>query len=237
MLWEETQPGVEMEADSYHFSSPDVTTTSNSLNKCTAAIKEVSRNHERTFKKPKCKTKMQKEGQIIIDVKETYDHTNLNDKQEETNQLGKDAAKLPSCQSGKSESSEGAILEKRRALGSRKASKSLQVMEKCFGKKLKSTQARGGRKATSLVNEILSCDMPEAESGAQTDHGIAENASHLLFGEQKQDEDSLELEKGNGIEEFFTRVKLKDDQCEGRVRVRVGLEFLSILMQYFNNYQ
>jgi len=212
MFWEETQHEVEMGADSYQFSSPVDTTTSNSLNKCAAAVKEVSHNHKRTFKKPKCKTKMQKEEQI--DVKETHDHTKLNDKQGETNQLGKDAAKLLSCQSGKSESSEGATPEKGSALGSRKLSKRLQVMQKCFGKKSKPTQARVGRKAASLVNEVLSCDELEAENEAQTDCGIADNTSHLQFVEQKLDEDNLELEKGNGVEEFYTRVKLKDDQCE-----------------------
>ena len=219
MFWEETQHEVEMGADSYQFSSPVDTTTSNSLNKCAAAVKEVSHNHKRTFKKPKCKTKMQKEEQI--DVKETHDHTKLNDKQGETNQLGKDAAKLLSCQSGKSESSEGATPEKGSALGSRKLSKRLQVMQKCFGKKSKPTQARVGRKAASLVNEVLSCDELEAENEAQTDCGIADNTSHLQFVEQKLDEDNLELEKGNGVEEFYTRVKLKDDQCESKVELFV----------------
>lgn len=219
MFWEETQHRVEMGADSYQFSSPDDTTSYNSLNKCTAAIKEVSRNHERTFKKPKCKTKMQKEEQI--DVKETHDHTKLNDKQGETNQLEKDAAKLLSCQSGKSESSEGATLEKGSALGSRKLSKRLQVMQKCFGKTSKPTQARGGRKVTTLVNEVLSCDVLEAENEAPTGCGIADNISHLQFGEQKQDEDNWESEKGNDVEEFYTRVKLKDDQCESKVELFV----------------
>ena len=219
MFWEETQHEVEMGADSYRFSSPEDTTTSNSLNKCAAAVKEVSHNHERTFKKPKCKTKMQKEEQI--GVKETHDHTKLNDKQGETNQLGKDAAKLLSCQSGKSESSEGATLEKGSALGSRKLSKRLHVLQKCFGKKSKPTQARGGWKATSLVNEVLSGDVLEPENEAKTDCGIADNTNHLQFAEQKQDQEDLELEKGNGVEEFYTKVKLKDDQCESKVELFV----------------
>ena len=221
MFWEETQHEVEMGADSYRFSSPEDTTTSNALNKCAAAVKEVSHNHKRTFKKPRCKTKMQKEEQI--DVKETHDHTKLNDKQGETNQLGKDAAKLLSCQSDKSVSSDGATPEKVSALGSRKLSKRLQVLQKCFGKKSKPTQARGGWKATSLVNEVLSCDELEAENEAKTDCGIADNTctSHLQFAEQKQDQDDLELEKGNGVEEFYTRVKLKDDQCESKVELFV----------------
>lgn len=219
MFWEETQHEVEMGADSYRFSSPEDTTTSNSLNKCAAAVKDVSHNHKRAFKKPKCKTKRQKEEQI--DAKETHDHTKLNDKQGETNQLGKDDAKLLSCQSVKSESSEGATPEKGSALGSRKLSKRLHVMQKCFGKNSKPTQARGGWKATSLVNEVLTCDELEPENEAQTDCGVEDNTSHLQFAEQKQDEDDLELEKGNGVEEIYTRVKLKDDQCESKVELFV----------------
>ena len=67
------------------------------------------------------------------------------------------------------------------------------------------------------------CIRDRTENEVQTDCGIADNTctSHLQFAEQKQDQDDLELEKENGVEEFYTRVKLKDDQCESKVELFV----------------
>lgn len=45
-MWEETQPTLDQETDSYQFSSPEVIIAATSRNKCDAAVQDISRKNK-----------------------------------------------------------------------------------------------------------------------------------------------------------------------------------------------
>ena len=215
MVWEETQHTFEPEADSYQFSSPDIIAMTDSSNKCAAAIQEVSRNHKKTSKDQRCRTKSRASGKEQQETDEPS-LSNCYDKLGGTSQLGKDLKKVLSCQNGKLVSSKEDILEKGNALGSGhpKLSRRLPVKEKCFGGQI-AKAARGKKKLAVSEMPVSNCDDQEVENAEQNDHWMEEDVNHLHFGEQSKDEYDLESEKENLSETFFTRVKSREDQCGG----------------------
>ena len=223
MLWEETQTTFDVEADSYQFSSPEVITTAKSLNKCDAAVQEISPNNKSIFKEPAIKnygkpntrtsTKGKKTGMNIAD-NDTEKHS---DKDSVEQMSVRDGEKVLTSRNGKllSRQDEAAI-EKGSVAVSRspRVPKRITAKEKCFGEQLHVKKQRVKETVSSTV--ASTSNVQEIENEEQNDQQLIENTDNVQFGAKEEDSSIMEVEKENVDRDYFTRVKTRGECVPGR---------------------
>ena len=217
----------DQETDSYQFSSPDVISTAQPLNKCDAATQEISRNNKRTLREPpfkvygKAKLKTSAKGKESVKNKAVRGNGAVlpfhNDKggvHGEKEKVTRNGGKILVCQKGKllsrgDDHSEKGVVEDSH---SPRASKRIQAKEKCFGKGL---QTRRVKKTVSSVVHVSPCSDHEDGNNEQNDHQLIENADNLQFGPQEEDGCIVDTEEET-VGDSFTRVKSKGEKGQGK---------------------
>ena len=205
VVWEETQPTLDQEMDSYHFSSPEVVIAATSMNKCDAAVQEISYNNKKVFKEP-VKIKTCARAQMNIG-KARYNGENRAEN-EEGKQDGNDnveivkqgGTKILTCQNGRLSSGQEAIKEEATKGSSINArlTKRMQAKQKCFGKQLTE------RRLKKIISSI------DHQSRAQNDHKTKQKFDNLEFGVEDGDTNVTAADDVNVEEKSFTRLRSMD---------------------------
>lgn len=221
-MWEETQPTFDQETDSYQFSSPDIVLADKSMNKCNAAVQEISRNNKKIpWKEPvKIKTysraKTNKTAKII---RCTIGADQVEDRKQDGNGsdaeiVEQDAGKLITFQDGvqsrkqDDDINEIALEEGTTFSSNSRAAKRVQAKQKCFGKQLKK------RRLKKTVSSLVSPRSDE-QNREQNDRLLIENSDNFQFGAKDEDIEIADKDKENVNEKSFTRLRPRDSAIPG----------------------
>ena len=203
VVWEETQPTLHQEMDSYHFSSPEVVIAATSMNKCDAAVQEIY-NNKKVFKEP-VKIKTYARAQVNIG-KARYNGENRAEN-EEGKQDGnghveivkQGGTKILTCQNGRLSSTQEAIKEEATKRSSNaRLTERMQAKQKCFGKQLTE------RRLKKIIPSI------DHQSRAQNDHKMKQKYDNLEFGFEDGDTNVTAADDVNVEEKSFTRLRSVD---------------------------
>lgn len=194
--WEETQATDDQESDSYQFSPPEES-TAKSIN-CDVALQENSICNERVFKKPAMKTygKTKKGTLQKCMQNNSEEHVDTN---AVGNKLEQSDQKVLTCKGGKPlKSKKGqSVLPKgnETVVSDTKVPESVEIKEKCFGRKLR--------------KERVTCNDEEIENAKEIEKKLIESGDNLQFGVNNED-DNIEMEEYADTE-CFTQVKSRDE--------------------------
>lgn len=201
VLWEETQPTLDQEMDSFQFSSPEVIIAATSMNKCDVAVQEVSRNNKKVFKEP---VKIKTDTRAQMNIRKARHNRGSVAEKEEGKQDGdveiveQGGGKILTCQNGRLSSRQEAIKESTseeatKHSSSVRSTKRMQAKEKCFGMQL--TERR--------LKKTISVDH---QNRAQNDHKMKQKFDNLEFGE-----DGVTVADEVNVEDkCFTRLRSRD---------------------------
>ena len=205
VAWEETQPTLDQEMDSYQFSSPEVVAAAMSMNKCDAAVQEISRNNKKEIKQP-VKIKSYTRAQMNIKRKAMQNGANRAENEEgkqdnysDVELVEEGGGKILTCQNGRLLSRKDAIIESTKCSSNARLTKQMQAKQKCFGKQL--TERR-------LKKTISSIDH---QNRGQVDNTVKKNFDNLEFGVEDVDTNVSAAGDMNVGEKLFTRLRSKSD--------------------------
>ena len=215
VLWEETQPTLDQEMDSFQFSSPEVIIAATSMNKCDVAVQEVSRNNKKVFKEP---VKIKTDPRAQMNITNTRHNGGNMAEKEEGKQDGnveiveQGDGKILTCQNGRLLSRQEAIKESMseeatKHSSSARSTKRVQAKEKCFGKQL--TERR--------LKKTISADH---QNRAQNDHKMKQKFDNLEFGENGV----TVADEVNVEDKSFTRLRSRDSGTCSSQMVRSNKE-------------
>lgn len=215
VLWEETQPTIDQEMDSFQFSSPEVIIAATSMNKCDVAVQEVSRNNKKVFKEP---VKIKTDPGAQMNIRNTrHNGGNMAEKEEGKQDSNVEIVeqgdgKILKCQNGRLLSRQEATKESvseeaTKHSSSARSTKRVQAKEKCFGKQL--TERR--------LKKTISADH---QNRAQNDHKMKQKFDNLEFGE-----DGVTVADEVNVEDkSFTRLRSRDSGTCSSQMVRSNKE-------------
>ncbi|KAJ7389986.1 BRCA1-associated RING domain protein 1 [Desmophyllum pertusum] len=225
-VWEETQPTLDQETDSYQFSSPDIVLADKSMNKCDAAVQEISRNNKKIPWKEPVKIKTYSRAKTNKTVKAkiircTIGADHGEDRKQDGNSSGaeiveQDAGKLITFQDGvQSRKQDDDINEIALEEGTcttfssnSRAAKRVQAKQKCFGKQLKKRRLK--KTSSSLVSP-----RSDEQNREQNDRLLIENSDNFQFGSEDEDIEIADKDKENVNEKSFTRLRPRDSAITG----------------------
>jgi len=202
--WEETQRTLDQELDSYQFSSPEVVIAATSMNKCDAAVQEISRNNKKVIKEP-AKIKIYTRAQMNTKRKAMRNDANKAENEEgkqdgcsnaELVELG--GGKVLMCQNGRLSSTQEATKENTKCPSNARSTKRMQAKQKCFGKQL--TEGK-------LKKTISSVDH---QNRAQVDCKMKQKIDNLEFAVEDGDTTVTAADDVNIEEKSFTRLRSRD---------------------------
>ena len=203
VVWEETQPTLDQEMDSYQFSSPEVIIAATSKNKCDAAVQDISRKNKE-IKEP-VKIKSCTRAQMNIKRKAMQNGANRAENEEgkqdgysDVELVEQGGGKILTCQNGRLFSSKEAIIETTRCSSNARSTKRMQAKEKCFGKQL--TERRLKKTISSIDHQDI----------AQVDNTMKQNFDNLEFGVEDGNANVTVADDVNVEEKPFTRLRSKD---------------------------
>ena len=203
--WEETQPTLDHEMDSYQFSSPEVVIAATSMNKCDAAVQELSRN-KKVIKEP-AKIKTYTRAQMNIKRKAMQNGANRTENKEGKQDGNSDAesveqgsGKILICQNGRLSSTQEATNEGTKCPSNARSTKRMQVKQKCFGKQLTE------RKLKKTISSI------DHQNRAQVDDMKKQKFENLEFSVEDDDTNVPAANDVNIEEKSFTRLRSRDSR-------------------------
>ena len=204
VAWEETQPTLDQEMDSYQFLSPEVVVAAMSMNKCDAVVQEISRNNKKEIKEP-VKIKSYSRAQMNVKRKAMQNGANGAENEEgkqdnysDVELFEEGGGKILTCQNGRLLSRKEAMTESTKCSSNARLTKRMQAKQKCFGKQL--TERR-------LKKTISSIDH---QNRAQI-HNTMKNFDNLVFGVEDGDTNVTAADDMNVGEKPFTRLRSKSD--------------------------
>ena len=201
--WEETQATLDQEMDSYQFSSPEVVIAATSMNKCDAAVQEISRNNKKEVKEPvKNYTRAQQNIKRNAMQKSANRAENEEGKQDgysDVEAVERGSGKILICQNGRLSTRQEAIKKSTKCSSNARLTKRMQAKQKCFGKQL--TTERKLNKTISSIDD---------QNRAQVDHSMKQKFDNLEFGVEDGDTNVTTADDLNIEEKSFTRLRSRD---------------------------
>lgn len=207
-MWEETQPTFDQEMDSYQFSSPEVVVAATSINKCDAAVQEITRNNKKVLKEP---VKIKAYTRTQMNIRKARQNGANRPENEEGKPDGngdveiveQGGGKILTCKNGRLSSTqedikESASEEAIKCSSNARSAKRMQAKQKCFGKRL---NERRLKKTFSRIDH---------QNRAQIDHKMKQNIDNLEFGVKDGDTNVTAADEENVEEKSFTRLRSRD---------------------------
>ena len=204
VVWEETQPTLDQEIDTYQFSSPEVVLAATSMNKCDAAVQEISRNNKKEIKEP-VKIKSCTRAQMNIKRKAMQNGANRAENEEgkqdgysDVEIVEQGGGKILTCLNGRLLSRKEAVIESTKPSSISRSTKRMQAKQKCFGKQLTE------RRLKKVISSI------DHQNRVQVDKMMKQKFDNLEFGAEDGDADVTAADDMNVEEKPFTRLRSKD---------------------------
>lgn len=204
--WEETQPTLDQEMDSYQFSSPEVIVATTSTNKCDAAVQEISRNNKKVIEES-VQIKTYTRAQMNTKRKAVQKGANRAENEEgkldgysDVELVEQGGGKILTCQNGRLSSRQDAIKESTKCSSNARSTKQMQVKQKCFGKQV--TERK--------LKKTISCI--DHQNIVQVDHMMKQKFDNLEFGVEDGDTNFTYADDVDIEEKSFTRLRSRDSR-------------------------